>query len=506
MANIEMIKIHPSIGIARLGNSPDNFFIGPEIPGAEIAPKGGYKDSQMRIKRQAARFRIFGYDKKGNLVKEITANDAAITWSVHLANKKAAWKKFNGLKENLGWRNPTVKDRNSLMIDAGIRTLSLINSKALFDTGKFKNTIVQLGEMQMDKDGRLLILGGFGKSAGSSKIAGEFANNDDWYDDISDGPVTASIKLNGSSKSMIASPAWVLCPPPDFAPAITNVVTLYDTLLQVAIEKLNIKLPSVPSYTKDIYPILTNAGNVKWVSMMLWQMHAMGHTNHLKNESKHTSLDNFIKHPITNTNVSQTIFDKLTDPHHPLDGDDNDMPMLWSDYYDKKKRKNGKFRNFTLCKWQYDYLKKWKNGDFKNDWIGEPLPEKIITPEGLDKAALQNCIGGPFFPGIEASWYIRDKYKYIEPFRLSHSTISAGDVTKQMALPWQADFFYCSQNRELAWWPAQRPDDVFIEADDRMHAWSRGYVKNPNEMVKKWFKLGYVTKKGNRYIETERDH
>jgi hypothetical protein len=151
-------------------------------------------------------------------------------------------------------------------------------------------------------------------------------------------------------------------------------------------------------------------------------------------------------------------------------------------------------------------LKKWKNGDFKNDWIGEPLPEKIITPEGLDKAALQNCIGGPFFPGIEASWYIRDKYKYIEPFRLSHSTISAGDVTKQMALPWQADFFYCSQNRELAWWPAQRPDDVFIEADDRMHAWSRGYVKNPNEMVKKWFKLGYVTKKGNRYIETERDH
>ena len=53
-------KIHPAIGIARLGNSPD-FFIGPELLNAELDPPGGFKDNQCRVKRQAARFRIFAH-------------------------------------------------------------------------------------------------------------------------------------------------------------------------------------------------------------------------------------------------------------------------------------------------------------------------------------------------------------------------------------------------------------------------------------------------------------
>ncbi|MEO8427646.1 MAG: LodA/GoxA family CTQ-dependent oxidase, partial [Verrucomicrobiota bacterium] len=71
MAAIKTIKIHPAIGIARVGNSPTEFFIGPELPGKHKQPFGGYKDAQGRIKRQAARFRLFGYDSHGKLVKEI---------------------------------------------------------------------------------------------------------------------------------------------------------------------------------------------------------------------------------------------------------------------------------------------------------------------------------------------------------------------------------------------------------------------------------------------------
>jgi hypothetical protein len=97
MAPIASFKIHPAIGIARLGNSPTEFFIGPEKPGAHLGPKGGYKDAQGRIKRQAARFRVFGYDDDGKLVGEVTAKDAHITWTLHLANKKAAWRQFDGL-------------------------------------------------------------------------------------------------------------------------------------------------------------------------------------------------------------------------------------------------------------------------------------------------------------------------------------------------------------------------------------------------------------------------
>jgi hypothetical protein len=97
-------KIHPAIGIGRVGDSPDKFFVGPETPshpGFEIQDDGTetsiadgkYKDAG-RIKRQAARFRIFEYDQDAagvqTLNREITANDAKITWKVDLVNSKAA--------------------------------------------------------------------------------------------------------------------------------------------------------------------------------------------------------------------------------------------------------------------------------------------------------------------------------------------------------------------------------------------------------------------------------
>ena len=47
-------KIFPSIGIARIGNhpgsSPQDYYIGPEIPGTVIVPPNGYKDSSGRVR------------------------------------------------------------------------------------------------------------------------------------------------------------------------------------------------------------------------------------------------------------------------------------------------------------------------------------------------------------------------------------------------------------------------------------------------------------------------
>jgi hypothetical protein len=87
--------IHPAIGIARVGNSPTDFFIGPELPWPTAAPDGGYKDAAGAIKRQAARFRLYGYDAEGRVTEELTAANATIRWTVHIANKKAAWYNFN---------------------------------------------------------------------------------------------------------------------------------------------------------------------------------------------------------------------------------------------------------------------------------------------------------------------------------------------------------------------------------------------------------------------------
>ena len=86
--------IHPAIGIARVGNSPDEYYFGPEIPGGLPIAPDGYKDASGAMKRQAARFRIFGLDAQGQVVRELTARDATIEWTVHLANKKASWYQF----------------------------------------------------------------------------------------------------------------------------------------------------------------------------------------------------------------------------------------------------------------------------------------------------------------------------------------------------------------------------------------------------------------------------
>jgi hypothetical protein len=511
MATIETIKIHPAIGIARLGNSPTEFFVGPEKPGVHTPPPGGYRDPQGRIKRQAARFRLFGYDKKGKLVGEITAKDANITWTVSLANKKAEWIKFQGRKsitnQNLR-RNPTVTDRNSLIINPGPRSLSGPNQAASFDTGTFLGTPVLLGDMRTDKEGRLLVLGGFGKSGSPMNMSlMEFANNDGWYDDVSDGPVTASVKFKNNGHVVKAVGSWVICPAPKFAPPIDNVITLYDTLLQVAVDKLGLKLPAKPSFTSDIYPLLQRAINMKWVSGMA--AHPMAHADeqepmhgehHADVEGPaHSTLSSVIPPPGSASDRA-AIFDKLRDPALPgaQSSGESDMPMIHSDFYPADS-------NQPLTRIQYGNMKKWKNGNFINDWTGTPALSQLITPAGLDRSALESCVGGAFYPGIEAGWMLRDTYKYSEPFRLNPTNLKPGDVTKQMALPWQADFTDCSQDGELAWWPAQRPDEVFPEAGGPQTAWTRGLVVSMADMVQKWHRLGFIVKKGGRYVETERD-
>src|SRR2546423_14841372 len=95
-----IFKIYPPIGIARVGNSPDKFFIGPETPGSlgvELQPDGTetpvtqFKENGQLIKRQAARFRIFQFQNVGGQGQSATfPPGTSIRWTVKLANKKDA--------------------------------------------------------------------------------------------------------------------------------------------------------------------------------------------------------------------------------------------------------------------------------------------------------------------------------------------------------------------------------------------------------------------------------
>ncbi|MFQ6325812.1 LodA/GoxA family CTQ-dependent oxidase [Nocardia sp. CWNU-33] len=76
-SHIAFARIHPGIGVARVGNSPDEFFPGPEAPGIPANPEGQFKDAQGGMKRQAARFRLYGYNTAGKVVRELTAAEAS---------------------------------------------------------------------------------------------------------------------------------------------------------------------------------------------------------------------------------------------------------------------------------------------------------------------------------------------------------------------------------------------------------------------------------------------
>ena len=66
-------------------------------------PKFRFKDKQGRVKRQAARFRIYGLNKRGVPVREITLDQSGVSieWTVHVANKKPAWYEYNNAMDLL---------------------------------------------------------------------------------------------------------------------------------------------------------------------------------------------------------------------------------------------------------------------------------------------------------------------------------------------------------------------------------------------------------------------
>ncbi|NEK18184.1 LodA/GoxA family CTQ-dependent oxidase [Rhizobium leguminosarum] len=488
MAEISYCKIHPAIGIARVGNSPTEYFVGPEIPGVWARPEGGYKDGgeinkgiSPRVKRQAARFRIFGYDAQNVCLGEITSDDASITWSVHLANKKAEWDQFAGRQgENLSigkrqpnsrWRNrdliggteeETAEIREQLIIDPDDRTISGPDDRQVFNGGKFLGVDVALGEMRTDAFGRLLVLGGFGRSGTTEagRRITHYANNDRWYDDISDGPVSATVKL-ADGKSVKVAPAWVIVSPPDFAPNICNIVTLYDVFLDRAVAKGDLEAPDQISFQDHVYPILCRAVQSSWVHEEAADVHGAYGAGEGSFSAVWEKLND---NRAEARPLREQIFKRLRNPdvedgQARAEANDEFMPPLSGDDGDRTDGEPGTW--LTLTSLQYSLMRRWMEGDFASDWRGEPVVQSEISPDGLDRAALEACAGGAFFPGIEAGWLLRRNslFSANDPMRIIPGILTAGDVTKQMALPWQADFFECN----TSWWPAQRPDAVLPE-------------------------------------------
>jgi len=277
--------VHPGIGVTRVGNSrqDDGFYIGPEVVQPAPAEIGTHRDSTGAIKRQAARFRVYGYNAAGEVVAELNGNTADVAWTVHLANKKAEWYQFQEALDipeakdlSIPRRNAQLKEgqRQQLVIDPGPRTIKgtgQAGSSYRFDTGKFMGKTVPLGELRTDELGRLLVLGGFGESGspGCTPIfdpahPNSFNNADGWFDDISDGPVTARVTIQG--RDIPTEPGWVIVGPPNYAPDVISWCTVHDLLVDAYTQCGWLPMPDKASFTRDIWPALGRLSNLQWVN------------------------------------------------------------------------------------------------------------------------------------------------------------------------------------------------------------------------------------------------
>jgi hypothetical protein len=574
-------RIHPAIGIARVGNADvsgepsltEGFFIGPETPGVpanwNLRAKGSDPfRSGGRIKRQAVRFRIWEYvEREGRMVpsREVTLEAAEIeriTWEVDVANTKASFYEFDEtagagdrLKGRHPMRNPGVRPgerRGRLEIRPGVQRIGgRYASPVDLDNPNRRIPIETLGQLRTDDRGRLLVLGGAGVAASWPRLPPppghkhpvgiyDSYNNATWFDDVSDGPVKATITLRkpgGGTTDIEAEGAWVIVAPPDFAPGISSIVTLYDVLTDMVVRTPRLIRPDdglfveyergrglrkiadlasawsrsrspgdlaglKPSYAEDIHPILARATSMPWVHDSGYSFHEWLSPASLRSLGEPGRDD-----------VRQNIFewlrrpnDKEVRPWH--------MPRIFADDYGVMPRRGS--RHLTLTHTQYALMQHWAKGQFTAEYRPIEIPDKEdISPEGLDRAALENCSGGGFCPGMEVGWLITKSSIFSSAFRVDPGArfdevrVAPGFFTQQLAVPWHSDFWECHKEADLeaagvyqAWWPANRPDDVRQEPGGPALEWTRG-MDSAEDMVNRWFHLGYVTRRGDAFLEEE---
>lgn len=583
--SVASLLVYPPLGIARVGNYKseasdfeDDFLVTTETVGGPATLMDGspaeteldFRGADGAIKRCAARFRVYANLLDGTVVELTLDTVDRIEWRVSIANLKAGWYEFNQAMDlppkfvkDAARRNETLplpdQDRRKMLdIVPAARSIagrSVSGVSYQFGDGLFCGSPVYLGEVRTDEAGRLLVLGGRGLSGSfpAERRPVTFANNEGWHDDVSDGPVRATVHFADGS-TLEAEPGYVAVTPPNFAPGLTGLVTMDDTVREVFIAQKWLRRPATTSFAADVYPIFARMTGLQWVNHGFFMLH--GHGGPLDAE------DGEILAKLRDGRAAaaawrREVFALFRTQEDSFAEDKGALPEI---YGDATGEGGVEWPCLAVNATQYGHLERWAAGQFDDDWPGAPPAAPnfaSLSPfeqvHHLERAALHDCLGGPFHPGIELTWTMRIPYVWTKPYRLKvldgdgparqgwgdvltaavctgtggpYDGLAAGALTRFLGVPWQTDGASCNSQADYrpsyflsmpTFWGARVPDQVlssesFVRVSANAKAgktaqtwkhfgtrvdWLRdvrgnSYFDRIAHMVAEWQKLGMV--------------
>jgi hypothetical protein len=571
-SKINSISIYPPIGIARIGNSPE-YFLASEVPGVEPDPttvstdptdpkvskvSKGYKDFAGRIKKQAVKFKLYAFDKDGKVLGEVTNEIAEINWHVHVANVKAAWYEFNNALDlplagvPAIYRNKSEGDRSQLAITPKAIDISgpnIDDQTHTFNDGTFYGEKVNLGRVKTDNEGRVIFVPGSGDAHSKDNLPPTtFANNQGWHDDTCDGVVRASVVIDGNKFE--AKPAMVAVTPPNFGPGLFGVVTMNDVVQNLFIKEMGYPDPAAEGvvFYEHIYPILERMTNTQWVNEGFSVLFGQNSPSDFTDPSLLAILEDPLE---VSNNVREKVFQWFRNPSSTK-FEPQQVPAFYGDGF-------GEYQGLAIVdlpitQTQYERLEKWSKGEFTKGELVEKKAFEDLCLEGqinaLNQAPLEECLGGPFHPGIELTWPMRVKIMWETPYRLNVvdkgadtkldfgpllspqialskegplSISGPGSLTRWLGVPWQTDEASCLSGYNPStylplpsFWAARVPNQVLSEdgferlLDENLNIgqrlkhfdyrqdWLRDLgtqnLSRINKMVSRWHELGIVTR------------
>jgi hypothetical protein len=538
-------RIHPSVGVARMGDSATHFFVGPESAEEPFRPvlrpmdalstqqpeeagPGTFRDPEGRIARQAARFRVFGcYWADGaeggppSRVWEVRPDDADLVWTVEVANRKGGTSAAN---------EPGARTLDTRETDDGEVT-------SLEAEGRLPLGAVAL-EPVGDQAGALLVIG----SAGSARDTGESDHVPDWLernpqldpddsallgsgldhlvnagweDDAGDGRVSVEVVPRDGGHHEGLEPtyrdAWVVIAPPDYAPDAPHLVSLHHVVVDRAERGLNLlrwgdKVDlgvHPPDPDLDVLPLLRAYLDLPWLTPFDPPVTAESAEDLEKAEpTVRRELVSLLRPPLRAGLGPEPIYVDLDDEVRSRllewrllaaeDGEEGRV-LPWS-------------RFLVLPRLTHRWLTAWRDdpgGLIMRFAVGDLAP-----PIDLDRAQMGSMSGGPFRPGIEvgADALRLGRWEGAHGVLDGHVDVrflgEPGDMTFDLAVPWQVAF----QSDEERWWPTSRPVEVVPVGADEPRRWDRDLNGDGRvSVLEHWHALGLLRRGADGSLrETER--